>query len=60
VYGGQSVVVDNVNATPEERAKLIRHTKAYGAHGVSFYFESFCRTVCAATAVGTARRECRT
>jgi predicted kinase len=37
---GQSIVVDNVNATREERAELIRHAKSYRARVVGFHFES--------------------
>ena len=37
---GQSVVVDNVNATLEQRAELIRCARSHGARVVGFYFES--------------------
>jgi predicted kinase len=37
---GQSIVVDNVNATREERAELIRHARSYGARVAGFHFEA--------------------
>ena len=37
---GHSVVVDNVNATPRERATLIALARAHGARVVAYYFET--------------------
>jgi predicted kinase len=37
---GRSVVVDNVNPTPEERAELIRCGRAQGARVIGYWFES--------------------
>jgi predicted kinase len=37
---GRSVVVDNTNPTPEERAELIRLGRTYGAEIIGYYFES--------------------
>jgi predicted kinase len=37
---GRSVVVDNTNATPEDRAPLIEAARAWGAEVVGFSFES--------------------
>jgi predicted kinase len=37
---GQSIAVDNVNPTPEERAELIRSAHAQGARVIGFWFVS--------------------
>ena len=37
---GRSVVVDNTNPTPEERAELIRLGRTYRAEIIGYYFES--------------------
>jgi predicted kinase len=37
---GDSVVVDNINATPAERARLITLARSYGARVVGYYFGS--------------------
>jgi predicted kinase len=37
---GKSVVVDNTNPTPVQRAPLIALGRAYGARVVAFYFET--------------------
>jgi predicted kinase len=37
---GRSVVVDNTNPTPEDRAPLVALGKALGAEVVGYYFES--------------------
>ncbi len=38
--GGQSVVVDNINATAAQRAALIAVGRAHGVRVVGYYFES--------------------
>ncbi len=37
---GRSVVVDNTNPTPEDRASLIELAREHGARPVAYYFES--------------------
>ena len=37
---GRSVVVDNTNPAPEDRAPLIELAQGYGARAVAYYFES--------------------
>jgi predicted kinase len=37
---GHSIVVDNVNPTPEERAELIHYGRAQGARIIGYWFES--------------------
>ena len=37
---GRSVVVDNTNPTPEERAELIRLGRTYGAEITAYYFDA--------------------
>ena len=37
---GRSVAVDNVNATPRDRAPLIALARAHGARAVAYYFET--------------------
>ncbi|WP_041230729.1 ATP-binding protein [Deinococcus peraridilitoris] len=38
LQGGQSVVVDNTNSTPDERAEIIALGQAYGARVVGYVF----------------------
>jgi predicted kinase len=40
LLAGQPVVIDNTNATAEERAPLIERGKVLGARVVGYYFES--------------------
>ena len=40
---GRSVVVDNTNPTPEDRAPLIELAREHGAHPIAYYFESATR-----------------
>ena len=37
---GRSVVVDNTNPTPEDRAPLIELARKHGARTIAYYFES--------------------
>ena len=37
---GRSIVVDNTNPTPEDRASLIEMAREHGACAIAYYFES--------------------
>lgn len=53
---GRSVVVDNINASPEDRASIIAIARSHGAHLIGYFFDVATRQAVARNAERTGRQ----